>query len=449
MPSPRKCGHRVITGREVALRVLQKALKGDTFISGLLESEFSAHRLSLEERRLATELAYGCVRRRGTLDWVIERRAGRKMAEISQALRDILRMGVYQIVYLDRVPAYAAVNETVELARAHGPSGSVKFVNALLRNTPRDLKDILTPQACGSWESYLSVAHSHPLWLVKRWVQRWGSEAAEKLCCANNAAPPMTVRTNVLKCSRDELIKQLRAEGVRAVAHEGHRLAVTIAKLPRPLRDLDSFRGGLFQVQDISAMRVVDILGPRRGETVVDVCAAPGGKATAIAETIGDEGKVLCMDVSAKKVKKIEQNARRLGLKSIYAVVGDGRDTRRFLGGGVVDRVLVDAPCSNTGVLGRRPEARWRVREADLQRLAGQQLDLVSSGAAIVGDQGIVVYSTCSIEPEENEGVVTAFLNRFKDFGIEKELRFFPRGDGGDGGYVVRLVHGGVRGLRW
>ena len=429
-----------MTGREVALKVLRRALRSDAFISELLDREFRSSALPLEERRLATELAYGCLRRRGTLDAVIERCAGRGMREITRGLDDILRLGVYQLMYLDRVPPYAAVDETVELAKRFGPRGSEKFVNAVLRRAQRSQGETAPAAKEKSPACSLATSHSHPLWLVERWLARWGRAEAEALCAANNTIPPLTVRVNRLKTSREKLMTALTREGVRAVPHDGHPLALDIKDLPSPLRDLSSFREGLFQVQDVSGMRVVDLMGAQPGERIADLCAGPGGKATAVAETMGDEGEVLCVELREKKAGMISENAKRLGLSCITVVIGDALRAQTLIGRHAIDRVLLDAPCSNTGVLGRRPEARWRVKEADIGRLAERQTALLSAAAAVVRPGGILVYSTCSVEPDENEKVVELFLRRFPGFGVEDQVSLFPHRSGCDGGYAARLV---------
>ncbi|MCX6338792.1 MAG: 16S rRNA (cytosine(967)-C(5))-methyltransferase RsmB [Candidatus Aureabacteria bacterium] len=429
-----------MTAREAAFRVLRGALRSDVFVSELLDREFRLSALPLEDRRLATELAYGCLRRRGTLDAVIERCAGRGMREITPGIDDILRLGVYQLLYLDRVPAYAAVDETVELAKRFGPKGSEKFVNAVLRRAQRSQREIAPLAGEGSPASSLAAAHSHPLWLVERWLARWGRVEVEALCVANNTAPPFTVRVNRVRISRDELMTRLARESARAVPHGGHPLALDIEELPCPLRDLASFREGLFQVQDVSGMRVVDLLGPRARERIADLCAGPGGKATGIAEAMGDEGEVICVELRGRKAGMISENAKRLGLNCITVVIGDALRAGTSIDTQPVDRVLVDAPCSNTGVLRRRPEARWRVSENDIGRLAGRQVALLTAGAAVVRRGGILVYSTCSIEPEENEKVVERFLQEFPAFGIEDQISLYPHRSGCDGGYAARLV---------
>ena len=420
--------------------MLQRSLRSDAFISELLDREFRSSALPIEERRLATELAYGCLRRRGTLDAVIERCAGRRMREITPGIDDILRLGVYQLLYLDRVPAYAAVDETVKLAKRFGPKGSDKFVNAVLRSVQRIEGEIAPPAKEESPASSLAVSHSHPLWLVERWLARWGRAEVEALCSANNTVPPLTLRVNRLRTSREALIAMLTREGARAIPHGDHPLALDIEELPRPLGDLASFRKGLFQVQDVSGMRVVDLLGARPRERIADLCAGPGGKATAIAEAMGDEGEVLCVELRKRKAAMISENAKRLGLGCIRVVIGDALRARTLIGRQPMDRVLVDAPCSNTGVLGRRPEARWRLCEDDIGRLAELQVGLLSAAAAVVRPGGILVYSTCSIEPDENEKVVGLFLRRFPGFGLEDQISLYPHKSGCDGGYAAKLV---------
>jgi 16S rRNA (cytosine967-C5)-methyltransferase len=433
-----------MSGREVALTVLRKALKTDAFVSELLDRELKSSALPIKERRLATELAYGCLRRRGTLDDVIERCAGRTLREITPGIVDILRLGVYQLIYLDRVPPYAAVDEAVKQARRFGPKGSDKFVNAVLRSAQRRRACLeeapLGPAEASAQAGSLAIAHSHPLWLVERWLKRWGRDEVEALCSANNAAPSLTVRVNGLKITRDALVSALVREGVGAVLHPGHPLAITIEELPRPLSDLDSFRRGLFQVQDVSGIRVVDLLGAKPRERIADLCSGPGGKATAIAEAMRNEGELVCVELKKKKAVRISENAKRLGLECIRVVVGDALKAGALLGCDLMDRVLVDAPCSNTGVLGKRPEARWRLREGDIARLADMQVKLLSAAAAIVRPRGIIVYGTCSIEPEENEKVVERFLEKFPGFGIEERMVLYPHKNGCDGGYAARLV---------
>lgn len=393
-----------------------------------------------DDRALATELAYGCLRMRGTLDRAIEQSAGRPMGRISPGLREILRMGAYQLLFLDRIPAYAAVDEAVKLASLHGRRGGEKFVNAVLRNAPRKVGDIRFPDRAADPVEYLAAARSHPAWLVRRWIARMGEAAAEALCAAGNSTPPLTARVNTIRATRESLIASLSAEGVRAAPNDGHPLAVDISGLPRPLKELAAFRNGLFAVQDVSAMRIADLVGARRGERIVDLCAGPGGKAAAVAAAAGDGAEVVCLDASPVKAEMVRETAGRLGLRSIRCVVGDARRAARVPGLAPADRVLLDAPCSNTGVLRRRPEARWRLRPWDIARLAKAQAALLSSAAVVVRPGGALVYGTCSVEPEENRGVVEAFLASEPRFRLDSEIELIPAADGCDGGYGARMI---------
>jgi 16S rRNA (cytosine967-C5)-methyltransferase len=426
-------------GRVVAVRVLSTVFSGNRFASDLLDEEFRKRCLEPRERRLATELVYGCVRRKGTLDWVIERGARRSMDKISRRLRDILRVGLYQMLFLERVPRYAAVNEAVELAKRYGPRGAEKFVNAVMRNAPRSLEEIQFPGDVSPFRRF-AIRYSFPEWLVRRWIERRGEEEAERICSVQSSQAPLTVRVNRLRCTRGELLARLAEEGVEARADAGHALAVAVDKLPCSIGSLPAFRDGWFQVQDVSGMLVLDVCGARAGEKVADLCSAPGGKATGLAECMGNEGELHCLDISGEKTAKVRENAERLGCSIVDVRRGDSLRASRYVEAGTMDRVLVDAPCSNTGVLRRRPEVRWRLREADIARLARRQLKLLNAASGIVRPGGSLIYSTCSIEPEENAKLVETFLGNRKGFHLEFGREMIPREGGHDGGYVARMV---------
>ena len=439
-PTRRPARERVLTARACALAVLRRALGSGLFASELLDREFRGARMRPDDRGLATELVFGCLRMRGTLDRAIEQSAGRPMGRISRELRDILRLGMYQLLYLDRIPAYAAVDESVKLALRHGRKGAEKFVNAVLRNAPKEVGQVRMPDRAVDPAAHIAAARSHPEWLVRRWADRMGEAEAEALCLAGNEAPPLTARVNTVRATRESLLAALAAEGVRAVPNPGHPLAVDIEELPRPIPELAAFRNGLFWIQDVAAMRVADLVGARRGERIADLCAGPGGKAAALAASAGDGAELFCVELNPAKAEMVRGNAARLGLRSIRCVVGDAREAGRIPGLAPADRALVDAPCSNTGVLRRRPEARWRLRPEDIPRLAAAQGALLAAAADVVKPGGVLVYGTCSIEPDENERVVAAFLLAHPAYLLDEELRMLPRTGGCDGGYAARMV---------
>ena len=435
----RSARERQLTARACALAVLGRAHGAGLFASELLDREFKHGRMRSDDRGLATELVYGCLRRRGALDQAIEQSAGRPMARISRELRDILRIGMYQLLFLDRIPAYAAVDEAVKLALRHGRRGGEKFVNAVLRNAPKSISEVRFPARESDPVKHIAAALSHPEWLVRRWAGRMGIAGAEALCAAGNEQPPLTARVNTIRTTRDRLIAALAAEGCRAAPNPNHPLAVDIGELPRPLPELAAFRNGLFWIQDVSGMRVTDLVGAQRGERIADLCAGPGGKAAGLAAAAGDGAELFCVELDSAKAEMVRENARRLGLRSICCVTGDARTAMRIPGLAPVDRALVDAPCSNTGVLRRRPEARWRLRLEDIPRLAETQGALLAAAAVVVKPGGMIVYSTCSIEPDENEAVIAAFLGGNPDWTLDAELKMVPGARGCDGGYAARL----------
>lgn len=331
-------------------------------------------------------------------------------------LLNLLRLGAYQLLLLSKIPPHAAVNEMVELAKSEFPGGQVKFVNAVLRQIGRTGAPPL-PDAARNPVEHLAVRYSFPEWLVRRWLGRWGAEAAEAMLAAANEAPPLEARVNRLQLSREEARQRLRAQGV-----ESDPLDAPSALLLRAAGDpaqLTGFAEGWLYFQDQSSQFVGFIADPPAGSLCLDLCSAPGGKTTHLAELMAGRGQVLAYDSNRSKLARVRANADRLGLDSIKVLSAPPS-------GPTADRVLVDAPCSGLGTLRRHAEGRWRVAEADLPRLARTQAGLLAQGAAAVKPGGHVIYSTCTTEPEENEDIVRAFLDAHPDF----ELRPGPGSDG-------------------
>ncbi|MGH7149658.1 MAG: RsmB/NOP family class I SAM-dependent RNA methyltransferase, partial [Planctomycetota bacterium] len=292
------------------------------------------------------------------------------------------------------------------------------------------------PDPSADLADYLAAVHSHPRVLVERWVVRFGEEAARAIFEADNRVPPLTIRVNRMRATRERLLQDLRALGFEARAGV-HPLAVRVDPGARGLIDSEPFRAGRFTVQDETAMEAVSLLDPRPGERVLDLCAAPGGKATQIAEALDDKGEILACDVSEDRLARLRENAARLGLRSIRPILR-ARDSREPPAE-AVDRVLVDAPCSNTGVLARRPEARWRFSTASLRAVTRLQADCLRAGLRTLKPGGRLVYSTCALEPEENGELVRQVLLSVKGVEVAEE-RFRPPGPDRDGGYAAALV---------
>lgn len=434
---------KVKSARVLALHVLSSARgwgeKGGHRTAAEIFSEaLVASNLSRRDEALATELVYSTLRRRLTLDWIVERFSGVRVRRIEPRLLDILRLGVLQLVYMRGVPAYAAVDESVKLALAAVGKKAAGFTNSVLRKVAARASAIPFPAPEKGVIEHISIVHSHPRWLVRRWVERLGEEMTASLCIADNTPPPITARVNILRTTREMLVEKMAEEGVEVSLPEEDQM-IELVSCPKRLPQLGSFREGLFYLQDVSATIAGKMLAPVEGERVLDLCSAPGGKATHIAELMGNRGLVLACDRDKRKMPLLRENVQRLGTSIVRPLVSDGTKIHAVLKADF-DRVLVDAPCSNTGVLRRRIEARWRLRERDFKRLQSVQIALLRSASTILKRGGVLIYSTCSIEREENQDVVEQFLKQREDFELEDEKAFFQKVDGGDGGYAAKMV---------
>lgn len=397
--------------------------------------ELSRHRLSGPDRGLVQELVYGIVRSKATLDWLISRKTDGRQQKTD--LQVLLRLGVYQLFWLDRIPDHAAVHETVELAREFGYGPQSGFINALLRGYGRE-KEATLQLLTELKNSDPAIGWSQPGWLVEKWLKRYGPDDTQKLLAWNNTAPSTFARLNTTRTNAEKIIPQWRAEQVEYDFFSkdwlDEHLMFRLKGHP-PLETLPSFRQGLFYVQDPSTLLAVHTLNPQPGERILDACAAPGGKATYIAQKVGSSGLVVARDVSESRLKLIRENCTRLGFTTVETdLANDPKLKLRF------DRILVDAPCSNTGVLRRRVDLRWRIREEEIERLRATQLELLRKAAGQLVPKGTLVYSTCSLEPEENSDVVKAFLAAEPGYRLEMERELVPFKDGVDGAYVAKLI---------
>ena len=464
--------------RQIAVRVLQQRRAGGKFIEDLLETALPGAQLSSADRALCQEIVYGIVRWQATLDWLIARKTDGR--EQKPALQNLLRLGLYQIFWLDRIPDHAAVHETVELAKRNGFGAQAGFVNAVLRGYLRE-HDETKKLLAGLKISQPALGWSHPEWLVARWQKRWGIEKTALLLEWNNTPPKTFARVNTLKFQRGEFHESQAAGGGASVP--ASRLVSSLAspkdagdllarwrdenveydfvrrdwleenlvfemKSHPPLSSLASFRDGWFYIQDPGTLLAVCQLGPQPGETILDFCAAPGGKTTFIAQLMNNQGRVIAQDVSDERLNWIQENCARLGVTCVETQRAAGilpaEQTKDGTAGGTpaarFDRVLVDAPCSNTGVMRRRVDLRWRIQPEEIERLRIAQLDLLQHAATPVKPGGVLVYSTCSLEPEENSEVVKQFLSEHADFKLESEHELLPFADQVDGAFVAALV---------
>lgn len=432
--------------RRLAVMILDRIDASGAFAEPLLDRALSRWRDGdPRDRALVTELVYGTLRMRGFLDWVLGQFLRQDLAPAETSLRNILRAALYQIFYTERIPPYAVVNEAVALARALRP-GREALVNAVLRGVLRRRDRLPYPERHEDLPGYIAVLHSHPLWLVERWLRQWGPEETLALCRANNTVPEAVLRVNRLQTSGEKVIEALAREGVVAEKARYAPEGLVVRSAGKLLRDTLPYRRGDFQVQDEASQLIARLLHPAGGETVLDLCAGIGGKATHLAELTGNRGRIVAVDRLASKIKQLHGLAARLGISAISAIVADATRPLRDIPPGSCDRVLLDAPCSGLGTLRRCPEIKWRLTTAGLARHAALQKILLARASECVKPGGRLVYSTCSVMAEENEDVVRAFLEERRDFrGIPAEapaaelvdndgcLRTFPHRHGVDG----------------
>jgi len=396
------------------------------------------------DARFARQLVLGVVRWQKRLDWIIAPCCARPVAQLSPWARHILRLGTYQLFWLNRVPQSAAVHTSVELAKHLTHQGIAALVNAVLRNVLRQRARVRYPDQQQAPTHYLAVYHSHPEWLVDRWVGRWGHETARHLLAANNQPAPLNIYLNPLRANR-ATVAELDLAPVEA--RPGFYRTTNSADLFASR----AYQQGQFHVQDPNASLAVALLAPQPGERLLDLCSAPGGKAVQAAIAMADCGLVVAADISLKRLKRVRENARRLCLRAIRPVARDGTTP----GCGAFDRVLADVPCSATGVLGRRPDARWRRQPTELAALTARQQVLIQRAYEHLRPGGVLVYSTCSLEAEENEAIVECFLKQNPTAQLERADTHFPaqpwagryvltipgRHDG-DGSFAARIRKG-------
>lgn len=437
--------------REAALELLETIEKNQSYSNLLLNNTIKKNEISQRDIGLLTELTYGTLQRRMTLDFYLEPflKGNRK---IESWVRQLLRLTLYQMVYLDKVPDRAAIFEAVEIAKRRGHKGISGMVNGVLRNVQRQglpsLEQIEDPV------ERISIETSHPVWLVRRWAEQLGLEEAKKMCEINLTAPLQTARINEVKASREECIALLEEEGFEVEASPF--IPVAVKCLRGNLANSKAFKEGLITIQDESSMLVAYALGGSQDETVLDACAAPGGKSTHIAEKLQNTGQVISLDLHEHKVKLINDNANRLGLSNIKTNVLDSRKVQEHYEKESFDRILVDAPCSGLGVMRRKPDMKYTKKEEDLYHLQKVQRNLLAAVSPLLKKGGILVYSTCTVDKEENQHVVQSFLNENADFegdlSVKErmpkpiapfvngfELQILPQDIGSDGFYIACL----------
>ena len=472
--------------RQIAFLALREVHRRGAFADAALDRAFGNSQLNDLDRRLVTELVYGSVRRMRSIDFIIDKLATKKSSQQPPELRTILHLGLYQLEYLNQIPPSAAVNTTVQLAKENGFSGLSSFVNGLLRkytrltpptppyqggaksvaNSPEEAETKTTSNSPpyqggvgGGLYSLklpenpvqrLGILHSFPDWLVELWLEQIGETETEQLCEWFNQSPTIDLRINPLKSSIAQIETAFKSQNISVsrIPHlpQALRLNGTIGAI----QNLPGYSEGWWTIQDSSAQLVTHLLGPQPGETIIDACAAPGGKTTHSAELMQDEGTIYACDKTASRLKKLKENADRLEMKSIKIYTGDSRHFPEFVN--LADRVLLDAPCSGLGTLHRRADARWRHTPENIQQQSQLQSELLANAATFVKSGGVLVYATCTIHPLENETVIRSFLDSNPHWQIEPPtidlpvqpspegwVKVWPHRNQMDGFFMVRL----------
>lgn len=437
--------------REIALDLLTTIEKNQSYSNLLLNTTIEKNELSQKDVGLLTELTYGTLQRKMALDFYLNPfiKDNKKLADW---IHHLLRLTLYQMVYLDRIPDRAAIYEAVDIAKKRGHKGIASLVNGVLRSIQRkglpSLNEISDPN------KRLAMETSHPEWLVTRWVDQFGFDKTKEMCEINLTAPMQTARVNLTKISRDECVALLEEDGFQI--EKSPIIPEAIRCLKGNLASTISFKYGMFTIQDESSMLATYALGAEKDEFVLDACAAPGGKSTHIAEKMNNTGEVISVDLHQHKVRLINDNARRLGLENIKTSVSDSRHLQDKFQNVLFDRILLDAPCSGLGVMRRKPDMKYTKTEKDLERLSTIQQDLLKSVSPLLKKGGILVYSTCTVDKEENENTVMKFLENNPDFEPDLtfknrmpeavqpfitgyDLQVFPQDFGSDGFYIAVL----------
>jgi len=442
---------KVDPAREHALKIIRRAETALSFPKLLIEHSVETTPSLERDKAFTYQLVMGTLRYRGTLDRALQEICKTPLEDLTHWIRNILRMGLFQILYLDRVPKSAAVDESVKLAKKYGHAGTAGLVNAVLRNAKRDAL-LRTIEALDE-EDILDVAakYSHPPWLVELLTNEYGKETAVAVMKNNNAIPPLTARVNTLRATRETVIKELEKEGVRADPLPAPEEAVKLLSVSNPSA-LEAFKRGLLYFQDVGSMFAAHCLDVEPGQKVLDVCAAPGGKSTHLGALMENSGRIYALDIHEHRVDLIRKNAKRLGVDIIEARTEDAKG--RLAGSyGNMDRVIADVPCSGLGVIRRRIDLKWRLQPSRVAELARLQSRILKSAAECVRPDGILVYCTCTILRNENEEVIEDFLLGHPEFELsprapkgaedyltdEGSIRIMPGDEDMDGFFIARL----------
>ncbi len=413
--------------RKAAFEILNKLDQGHRTLDSLLEELDAGGPISSRrDRALFQALVFGVLRWRGRLDFIIKHFSSTRFDKIDPKVLNILRLALFQIIYLDRIPQSAAVNTAVAIAKTSAAPWVVGFVNGVLRTAARELPGLEFPSAEKDPIAATATAKSFPEWIIRRWTGRFGLEATTVLCDALNAIPPITIRTNRLKTSPQDLLNSLASQAGQVSPTHFSPEGISFVSPATPIAKMRAYQSGWFQVQDEAAQLVSILLDPQPGETVLDACAGFGGKTGHIAQLMKNEGSVFALDNHAEKLSRLEADMPRLGITIVRTVCRDLERPGLAQPLGPFDRILLDAPCSGLGVLRRNPDIKWHASPKNFTKLNAKQLVLLNNSARLVKPSGVLVYAVCTPEPEETTEVINEFLKINHKFVIDKQFKELP-----------------------
>lgn len=437
------------TARGTAVKLLMRHEASDSYIDKILDGELRRSDLSPADRALVTELVNGTIRWLSRLDWVLTGFYHGEFTKCLPLVKNAMRIALYQMLFLSKIPPPAAINESVELVKRFKGEKHAGVVNGVLRNILRNIGGIRYPDKGENVVLNLAVHSAHPQWMVKRYVDRFGVEETEQLLNANNQRPHITLRVNSLHASVEQVEAELDEAEIKHERSPVHDNSILITSL-RDVRNLPLFTDGHVTVQDASASLAVRLANPKPGMLVYDLCAAPGGKAVFTAELMQNKGRIVALEIYESKLSLIADNAKRAGVTIVEPTHGDARD---FKPDAQADLVLVDAPCTGMGTLSKKPDIKWRRGIDDVRKMALRQKEILTHAATLVAEGGALVYSTCTIEPEENQQVVAWFLEHHANFELERAdsllqplvcndgfMQTLPHKHQADGAFAARLV---------
>jgi 16S rRNA (cytosine967-C5)-methyltransferase len=435
--------------RGIAIKILNRIERTDAYLDKMIDSHFKEAEMSDLDKSLMVEIVHGVIRWKNRLDWVLSGFYHGNYYKSEINLKNTLRVAVYQVLFLDKIPEYAIVNEAVDFIKRLNGEKAANLINAVLRNILRSKTEIHYPDPKQENLNYLSVYYSHPSWMVKRWLSRFGFEETEKLLISNNQNPGVTIRINRMKIEPVAFLSLLDKSSIKYQGSEYLDYFIKVIDFSELIK-LNYFSEGYFSIQDESAALPTLLLQPQPVDIVIDLCAAPGGKTAHIAETMKNTGKIIAVDKFDYKLKLIQESCSRLGIRNVETIASDAGELKSE----PVDKILADVPCSGLGVLRKKPDIRWKREPEDIPQLVKSQKAILNNAIQLLKTSGVLVYSTCTMEPEENFLLIQEFLKEHAEFIIDDASKYinhslvntngcvetFPHKNNMDGSFAVRLI---------